>query len=298
MIRYYSSSGHRPYVYGSVHLGYHRYYRPVIRLYGLVSYPSYYYAYPYYYSYPPTIRVYSYTTPAPVIIQESAAPAAPAVVNETPVYQTEQEKWIDKLMRDTEEERELAARELAQYHNTSAVAALIDALINDSGDPVRAAAAQSLGQIAEPMAYEALLRSAAIEQADEVRLAAETAANQIKALAGDKEIYVSPKMPPMNDGNEELGLYLEDLRYGDSKVRQEAADKLEDFKGTQPAAALLNALVNDVDAKVREEAAESLAKIGDRMALPFLKWSQYNDPNDDVRKDAEKAVEKIFRTIQ
>ena len=160
-----------------------------------------------------------------------------------------------------------------------------------------AAAARSLAEIADPAAYEALLRSAAAEQEEDVRQAAQKAAERIKNLHGEEKLYVSPKMPPMNEGIVELGIYLEDLRYGTAELRRKAADKLQEYKGTQSVAALLDALVNDADEKVREEAAESLGDLGDRMALPFLKWSRYNDPDKTVRKKAEEAVEEIYHTI-
>jgi len=201
-------------------------------------------------------------------------------------------------MRSSNEERKLAAMQLGQYKNISAVAALLDALINDGSDEVRAAAAKSLGVISDPAAYEALLRAASVEPLGTAKQEMEAAAEGIRMTVGDENVYVSPKMPPMNQGDEKLGQYLEELRYGDAKTREEAADALEKYPGTQTTAALINILINDANSQVREEAAESFQKIRDRMALPFLKWAQLNDPDKEVSKDAEKAVEKIYNTIQ
>lgn len=281
------------------HYGHYYYYRPVVRIYGSSYYPTYYYD-PYYYdyfAYPPVVRV---VTPAPqVIVEQTGVPSSPTVTyTETPVRQTAQEKLIDDLMRGSLEEREQAAQQLSQYKNISAVAALLDALINDGGAEVRAAAANSLGQIGDPTAYEALLRAAAAEPLGDTKKAMEAAAEQIRATVGEENLYVSPKMPPMNQGDEKLGQYLEELRYGDAKSREEAADALEKYPGTQTTAALIDALINDTNSKVREEAAESFQKIHDRMALPYLKWAQLNDPDKEVRKDAEKAVKNIYNTIQ
>jgi len=238
-------------------------------------------------------------TPAPqVIVQQVGATPSPSVTYiEAPLRQTEQEKWIDDLMRGTNDDRKLAAEQLGQYKNISAVAALLDALINDGSDLVRSAAAQSLGRISDPASYEALLRAAAVEPLGTARQEMEAAAERIRTTVGQDNLYVSPKMPPMNQGDEKLGQYLEALRYGNAKAREEAADALEKYPGTQTTAALINILINDFNAEVREEAAESFQKIRDRMALPFLKWAQRNDPDKDVRKDSEKAVENIYHTI-
>ncbi len=279
--------------------GHYHYYRPIVRIYGHSYYPTYYYD-PYYYdyfSYPQVVRV---VTPAPqVVVQQVGVPSSPTVAyTESPVRQTAQEKLIDDLMRGSYEEREQAAMQLGQYKNISATAALLDALINDGSDAVRASAAQSLGAISDPSAYEALLRAAAVEMLGTTKQEMEAAAERIRVTAGEENLYVSPKMPPMNQGDEKLGQYLEELRYGDATVREEAADALEKYPGTQTVAALINILINDINSQVREEAAESFQKIRDRMALPFLKWAQLHDPDKEVRKDAEKAVEKIYDTIQ
>ena len=271
----------------------------MVRIYGHSYYPNYYYD-PYYYdyfSYPQVVRV---VTPAPqVIVSQVGVPSSPPVTyTEAPVRQTAQEKLIDDLMRATNEDRELAAMQLGQYKNISAVAALLDALINDGSDAVRSAAAKSLSAIGDPAAYEALLRAAAVEPLGTTRQEMEVAAERIRTTVGEENLYVSPKMPPMNQGDEKLGQYLEELRYGNAKVREKAADALEKYPGTQTVAALINILINDTNSQVREEAAESFQKIRDRMALPFLKWAQLNDPDKEVRKDAEKAVKNIYNTIQ
>ena len=307
-IKYHHYSGDRYRFHAHVSFGYpwyryrygrYHYYRPVVRIYGHSYYPTYYYD-PYYYdyfSYPQVVRV---VTPSPqVIVQQVGATPSPTVTyTEAPVRQTAQEKHIDDLLRGTNEERKLSARLLGQYKNISAVAALLDALINDGSDEVRAAAAQSLGVISDPASYEALLRASAVELLGSTKQEMDIAAERIRTTVGEENLYVSPKMPPMNQGDEKLGQYLEELRYGNAKAREEAADALEKYPGTQTVAALINILINDYNSQVREEAAESFQKIRDRMALPFLKWAQLNDPDKEVRKDAEKAVKNIYNTIQ
>ena len=307
-IKYHHYTGNRFRFHAHVSFGYpwyryrygrYHYYRPVVRIYGHSYYPTYYYD-PYYYdyfAYPQVVRV---VTPSPqVIVQQVGATPSPTVTyTEAPVRQTAQEKLIDDLMRGTNEDRKLSAMQLGQYKNISAVAALLDALINDGSDEVRASAAKSLGAISDPASYEALLRAAAVEPLGSTKQEMEVAAERIRTTVGEENLYVSPKMPPMNQGDEKLGQYLEELRYGNAKAREEAADALEKYPGTQTVAALINILINDYNSQVREEAAESFQKIRDRMALPFLKWAQLNDPNKEVRKDAEKAVKNIYNTIQ
>lgn len=102
----------------------------------------------------------------------------------------------------------------------------------------------------------------------------------------------------MNNGKVQLADYLEDLRFGDAEVRQKAADKLDDYEGGQPVAALINILINDPVSDVREQAAKTLGKIGDRMAIGFLKAAKYNDTEESVRKDANKAIDKIYNAIK
>jgi len=262
---------------------------------------SLYYSNTYYYSpyYVPTIRIYNTMTPPPVVVNrvEVARPPAQVVVEEVPVDVPLEVKLIDTALREGAEDRRAAARSLSQYPKISSVAVLVDVLINDADAAVRSAAAKSLGEIGDPAGYEALLRSAAFELDEEVRVAAEAAAATIKAQVEEEELYVSPKMPPMNTGDEKLGQYLEELRFGNAEIRKEAANKMEGYPGTQTVTALVDMLINDAADEVREEAAESLGALGDRMALPFLKWAQLNDPNESVREDAEKAIEKIYEKI-
>jgi len=268
--------------------------RPIIHDY--YYYPHYYRPYPYFFG-----GVYIYGQVPPVIINQVEVSQPERVydsVDSVVIYASRQEKLIDTVLRGGAIDRQEAARSLAEYKDLSSVAVLIDVLINDGDNEVRAAAAQTLAEIADPSAYEALLRSAAAEQEEVVRLAAQNAAEHIKNKTGEEPLYVSPKMPPMNEGKPDLGQYLEDLRYGPADIRENAAGELDNYKGTQTVAALIDVLINDPEEEVRKEAAQSLADIGDRMAIPFLKWSRYNDTDKSVRKDAEKALEKIYHTIQ
>lgn len=286
-----------------LHFGYRHYphHRPIIRIYGHypILYPSYHHYYygsydPYYYGYYPygTTRVYVPSTT--VYVEKPVVVEAP-----TQVYESPQQNLISQVLRDDDTARLSAARELALYKNISSVAALVDVLINDSSPEVRATAAESLAQITDPAAYPALLRSATAEEDEEtVRLAALAGADTIKAQTDESLLYVSPKMPPMNTGKPKLGEYLEDLRYGSREQREHAVKKLDDYRGTQSVAALINVLINDPVDEVREEAAETLGKLGDRMALPYLRWTRHNDPDKSVREDAKKAIEKIHNTIQ
>ena len=218
---------------------------------------------------------------------------SPVAVQEEDLWSSEQEKWINQALVGPPAEREAAVRELAGYETIASVAALMDALINDSEAGVRRAAAQSLGVVGDPATFEILWRSVEADGEESVRDAARAAAQKI-AESYDLHKPQVAKFPPMNQGKMELGEYLEDLRLGGTSVRQKAAKKLRDHAGTQAVAALINALINDPDAKVREEAAESLGKMADRMALDFLKAARESDSEKDVREEAEEAVEDIY----
>ncbi len=219
------------------------------------------------------------------------------VVQAPTVHVSRQASLIDKATREGSEDRKLAARELSAYRNIASVAVLMDVLINDGNDEVRRAAAKSLGEIGDPTAFEALIRSASAEDSEQVRDEAVAAAEHIKRGASEEELYISPKMPPMNTGKEKLGRLLEEVRFGNHEVREDAVKDLDDYRGTQSVCALIDVLINDPEEDIREDAAQSLGKIGDRMALPFLKWAQYNDPDKEVRKNSQKAVEKIYNAI-
>jgi hypothetical protein len=226
---------------------------------------------------------------------------APDVVVHDRVYLSRQERLIEELLRGDTDQREDAARELAEYDNVSAVAALIDALVNDVSPDVREAAARSLGKIESPFAYEALVRVAAIEDDEDVAEAAREAAEVIADEHDDDELTVSERWPEMTDPDADdlakYGEYLEILRFGNANEREKAAGKLHDFPGTQTVAALIDAMINDANEEVREEAAESLGKVGDRLAMPFLNWTREHDPDKSTRKDAEEAIKKIRNTI-
>ena len=209
-----------------------------------------------------------------------------------------QVSMIDSMLRGGPEDRKAAASGLGQYANINSVAVLVDALINDVETEVRAAAAKSLGEIADAGGYEVLLRAIAFEHDEEVVAAATEAAEIIKAKVSEEELpVVSAEMPPMNTGEEILGQYLEELRFGEAGVRKSAADKLGNYPGTQSVTALVDTLINDAHIGAREEAAESLGQIGDRMALPFLKWAEIYDPDKLVRDDAGLAIKKIYDKI-
>jgi HEAT repeat protein len=261
-------------------------------------YPSYgyYHYYPYYYN-----TTYVYEPNPPVIINNVEISNTQPVIHiaqETETKQLSQQKnLINAVLRNGADDRKRAARALSFHKNMPSVAVLVDILINDADSNVRAAAAKSLHDIADPAAYETLIRSAAAEPDKDVRKAARLAADHIKSKNDPNRLYVSPQMPPMNEGEPFLGNHLEELRYGSSEIREKAADEMDDYKGTQAVSALINVLVNDPDEDVREEAAKTLGKIGDRMALPFLKWTKYNDTDKSVRETADKALDKIYLTI-
>ncbi len=276
-----------------------------MHFYGVACWPSSsyfslglgYYSYPYYWG------GVHYYDPYPRVIYTSAAnyayePYQPAQTSPAvPLQLSEHDQLIDQVLRDKDDQRIDAARRLRQFDDLRTVAVLIDVMINDGNSQVRAMAAESLGQIADPAAYEPLVRTAAADD-DDVRASAEQAISTLQARVDKDNLRLSRRMPPMNEGREELALYLEDLRYGDADTRKKTAEKLRNFQGTQAVAGLINALMNDPYDEVRENAAESLGKIGDRMALPFLKVVQYTDSDKDVRKDSEKSVEKIYNRIQ
>ena len=269
-----------------------RYYDPIY-----IPTPSYYYNYVPYYTYAPVVRIYNPAPPTQVIVKEVAV-APPTVIQEPAVEAVPlQVQLIGSALREGDEVRTSAVLELGKFHNLSSVAALVDVVINDVSPEVRAAAATSLGEIGDPAGYEALLRGAASEQEESAKSAAEAAMGQIKLKAGEESVYVSPKMPPMNTGDMELGQHLEALRFGDDQSRKEAADNLRGFPGTQSVAALIDTLMNDGRDNVRETSAKSLGELGDRLALPFLRAAQINDPDKSVREAASGAVEKIYVKI-
>ena len=236
----------------------------------------------------PSVRFVRLHEPDPVVITTGSSS----------VKLSREQQFIDTLMIGPADERLQAAEALAAHPDIASAAALVDALVNDADARVRAAAADSLGMIAEPLTYEALIRTERAETADPVLQAVRRAADEIARKADIESLLLTDPMPQMNYGEAKLAEYLEDLRYGSSSERKHAAEKLDDYKGTQPVAALINAMINDRDDDVREEAAESLGKIGDRMALGFLKVAQRNDRDKSVRKDAKKAIERIYDTIQ
>jgi len=232
---------------------------------------------------------------SPVMVREPRVRTAAA--SPTVVRASQPARSVDQVLRGEPAERLAAARKLAKQKDIQAVAALIDVLINDADGQVRTAAAESLGQIGDPLAYEALLRSAEAEQDEKIQTAAQTSAQTLKPLVEAKGLYVSEVFPPMNEGDTKLADYLQDGRFGDGRAREEAADELAEFKGTQAVAALINLMINDLNEEVREEAAESLGQTGDRMALPFLEWSRLHDPDKSTRNDAEESIGKIRDTI-
>ena len=245
--------------------------------------------------YYPHRTVYIYGATYPTVIREYVAVSEPEIIitEPEPVVLSTHEKLMGQLLFEQDEKRLQAAKDLGEYKDISTIAALTDVLINDANYQVRAAAAESLGQIEDSAGYEALLRSAAAEQSETVRNAAEAASGNIEQANDHDDLYVSPKFPPMNNGKEKLGTYMEQLRFGPDDQRKKAAKKLEDYPGTQTVAALINALVNDSDKSVRKEAAHSLGKIGDRMPLPFLDTVSVDDPEKSVRKEAEEAIKEI-----
>lgn len=246
-----------------------------------------------------TVRVIGYSVPRVYVHRVVVEDAPRVLIRETErTYLSRQERLIDELLRGDAEQRENAARELSDYEDIGTIAALQDALINDAEPAVREAAARSLGQIRSPLAYEALLRMVEAEDDPEVRDAAEQAAQAIVEYVGQDKLSVSSRWPEMTTPDDQLGVYLEDLRFADAKQREKAAGKLHDYPGTQTVAALIDAMINDANEEVREEAAESLGKVGDRMALPFLQWARQHDPDKSTRDDAEDSIEKIYNTIQ
>ena len=40
-------------------------------------------------------------------------------------------------------------------------------------------------------------------------------------------------MPPMNRGEAKLAKFLEELRFGRAQIREDAAEELDDYKGSQ-----------------------------------------------------------------
>ena len=289
-------------------------YRPIYGPPPPIYYHDYYYRSPsyrvYHYNYIPPVdttevRVYrpapypAWQTIPPVIYNPViVAKAEPRVLVERPILQVSVlQQLIDRVTHAPAEDRAQAAQELAKYREISALAVLLDAMANDGSALVRAQAAESLGTIGEQAGFEALIRSANTDSEETVRAAAQKAADALAQKTGQK-LPSSVRVPPMNDGKLQLAEYLEDLRFGKPDQREHAVEKLAGYQGTQPAAALIDAVINDYAKDVRKEAAKSLGKIGDYLALPFLHHAKYNDRDKDVREEAEKAIKKIENTIR
>jgi len=235
-----------------------------------------------------------------MVVEERVIVVAPATVSVKPndVYITTQNKLMDQVLLEETAQRTRAARELGEYRNASSVAVLIDVLVNDAEAAVRVEAANSLGRIGDPSAYEVLLRIAEADIDDHVREMSEYSARRIEDGIDAEVLHVSPVFPPMNQGDERLGEYLEDLRFGSWLIRRDAAQKLGEHRGTQAAAALINVLTNDSDTDVRLAAVRSLSTMGDRIALPFLTLAAEHDESESVRKEAGRAAGTIRGEIQ
>lgn len=273
-----------------VHLqGLGHYYRPHHRRYD--RHDSHYGRYHAFWLYS-TVFVYR---PAPVVVEQRVIVIAPTTVSVKPndVYIATQNKLMDQVLHEDTEQRIAAARELGEYRNISSVAVLIDVLVNDAEATVRVEAADSLGRIGDPVAYEALLRIAEADIDEHVRDTAEHSARKIEEGIDVEGLHVSDVFPPMNQGDERLGEYLEDLRFGSRLIREHAAENLVEHRGTQAVAALINVLINDCDTDVRLAAARSLRGMGDRMAVPFMEVAAANDESTSVRREAERAAETI-----
>ncbi len=204
-----------------------------------------------------------------------------------------QRRLINDLMRDTARSRLSAARELARYPNVATSAALIDALVNDATAFVRAAAAKSLGELGDAGAYIPLRRAARFDDDEQVRRAAALAAMDIEYACEPEELPQGFAYRPLNEGREQLSDHLEILRRGRPDQRDNAVAQLGRFKGTQSAAALIDALINDPDEYVRKEAARQLEELRDEMSLPFLLAAAQTDPTRLVRRGAEDAWKRL-----
>jgi len=239
--------------------------------------------------------------PAPVVVEEPAPTvvreAEPAPVTKSDVlsgayFENQKNRMNDLIRSESPTVRAMAAEGLADQ--TPIIAALIDALINDAESQVRGAAARSLGRLANPIAWAALKQSAKYDEEEAVRGESENAAKRIESLGAERP---EESALPMNTGDEKLAEYMTDLRYGNADDRADAAEDLDNEKGMQAVAALINAVVNDKDAKVRREAAASLGKIGDRMAVPFLQKAAACETTEKTKKEMNKAIDRIREQI-
>jgi HEAT repeat protein/beta-lactamase regulating signal transducer with metallopeptidase domain len=196
-----------------------------------------------------------------------------------------------------------AAQSLGQIEDSVAVAALSNALRNDTDARVRKMAAWALGQIEDGQAVPALTHALKNDRAVEVRRTAVWALGQIEEASA-----VSALSDAIADSDAEvrslavwaLGQIEDDhavpalvnvLKSGDVEMRRQAAwalGQIEDEKAVPGLAAALR----DSDAKVREQAVWALGQIESPQAVAPLS-ALASDASVETRKQVAWAFGQI-----
>ncbi len=240
----------------------------------------------------PNYNGFHITGPIPGIVDNIRRPKPPVLAKPTG-YLTREYFLIDTLNRDSEQDQELAAIELAQHQTLASVAALSDALINGTNATIRIAAAKSLSQINTPEIYRPLLRASRIEYNPKVLAEINIIVGAINEASPIKLTIAEPKNLATPHGSHKLARYIENLRLGRSEIRRDAVKEMANYKDSRSVAALISSLINDKDSGVRKASAESLRQIADPLALEFLKAAVENDIDEAVQKHASIAIKAI-----
>jgi len=199
--------------------------------------------------------------------------------------------------------RRAVAEALQGMPDPRAIAALVQALRNDSDVHVRELAAQALGQIDDERAVPGLMAAFREERAAAVRRKIIWALAEIES-AGAASMFVDA----LRDDDAEVRQYaisgvksleirsaapqlIALLRDSNADVRAYAASALGELKITDALDELMTA-ASDASADVRQYAISALSSLEDQRALPaFIR--ALRDQNVDVRRQAVSAISDV-----
>jgi HEAT repeat protein/beta-lactamase regulating signal transducer with metallopeptidase domain len=196
-----------------------------------------------------------------------------------------------------------AVRSLGQLGDTTVIAALIQALANDTDDGVRRAAAWALGQLEQSSSVPALSTALRRDRDIEVRRNAAWALGQIEdaaavdalaAVLTDPDHELRKKavwaLGQIEDVRAVPGLLVA-LRDTDPEMRSQAAWALGQIE-SKDAVEGLGRAVSDSSREVRSQVAWALGQIEDASAVPAL-TRLLRDPVAEVRKQAAWALGQV-----
>jgi len=165
-----------------------------------------------------------------------------------------------------------AAKSLGEMKDSSAVAALIDAMADKDKD-VRTSVAWALTNMGQNAVQPLIVLLKDVDKDSDVRI------NAIAALADLKDSRsVGPLTTALNDR--------------DTAIRQEVAYALGKIGDTRAVEPLINVL-KDPNSQVRINAIWALGEIKHNRAVNALKEVVEKDPDSDVRMEAERALKRI-----